>query len=259
VSQGVASDTGSAKRRNITAFWLGRRRYDPVYLLMQKIAEARRRGRVGDVLLLLEHEPVITLGRAARREHVLLTDDTREALGIDLAEAGRGGDVTYHGPGQLVAYPIMDLKPDRCDVRRYVADLTRVMIGLAKKWGISAGVVTGKIGAWVDKASPGLWPGEDRAVELAKIGAIGVHLSRWVTTHGFALNANPDLRHFGTIVPCGIAEHGVTSIADLSGAAPAVSLLADQSLPVFAEVFCADVTPLADLSAAPLETIPAIA
>jgi lipoyl(octanoyl) transferase len=225
---------------------------------MRQIAEARRRDRVGDMVLLLEHDPVITLGRTAKREHVLLTEDARQALGIDLAEAGRGGDVTYHGPGQLVAYPIFDLKPDRCDVRRYVADLTRVMIGLAGRWGVSAGVVTGKIGAWVDKASPAQWPGEGRATDLAKIGAIGVHLSRWVTTHGFALNASTNLGHFRTIVPCGITDHGVTSIADLTGRAPPVALLADQSLPLFAEVFGADMTPLADLSNAPLEAIPAI-
>jgi lipoyl(octanoyl) transferase len=199
------------------------------------------------------------LGRAARRDHVLLTDEAREALGVDLAEAGRGGDVTYHGPGQLVAYPIMDLKPDRCDVRKYVADLTRVMIALVARSGVSAGLVTGKIGAWVDRASPSVWPGEARAVDLAKIGAIGVHLSRWVTTHGFALNASPDLASFRMIVPCGIVEHGVTSIADLVDAAPSVANLADQSVPIFAEVFAADITPLEDVSDAPTEAIPALA
>jgi lipoyl(octanoyl) transferase len=224
---------------------------------MQQIAEARRGGRGGDVVLLLEHAPVITLGRGAKREHVLSSEQALEALGVDLAEAGRGGDVTYHGPGQLVAYPVMDLKPDRCDVRRYVGDLARVMIGLLKRAGISAGVVSGKIGAWVDRASPTAWPGEDRAEDLAKIGAIGVHLSRWVTTHGFALNASPDLGHFGMIVPCGIAEHGVTSMAEITGAAPPVAQLADQSLALFAEVFGADVSPLADLSDAPMDGIPA--
>jgi lipoyl(octanoyl) transferase len=242
-------------RRNLAALWLGRRRYDAVHTVMSQVAEARRRGLIGDVLLLLEHDPVITLGRAANRSHVLIPAQARAALGVDLAETGRGGDVTYHGPGQLVAYPILDLKPDRCDVRRYVADLTRVMIGLVGLHGIGAGVVAGKIGAWVDRASPRAWPGAERATDPAKIGAVGVHLSRWVTSHGFALNASPDLRHFEMIVPCGIVEHGVTSIAEMVGAAPAVSDLAAQALPWFADVFCADVAPLADLSQARLETI----
>jgi lipoyl(octanoyl) transferase len=256
VSTGPESERRPERRRNISAIWLGRRRYGPVNALMQQIAEQRRQGKAGDTLLLLEHEPVITLGRAARREHVLLTEEARKDLGVDLAEAGRGGDVTYHGPGQLVAYPIVDLKPERCDVRRYVADLTRVMLGLVRPLGISAGPVPGKIGAWVDRASPGEWPGGDRAVDLAKIGAIGVHLSRWVTTHGFALNASPDLRHFGMIIPCGIAEHGVTSIAALVGTAPSILDLANQCLPVFSQVFGADVSPLLDLSNGPLTVFP---
>lgn len=245
-------------RRSITAYWLGRVPYGRAHALQEQLVEARVAGRVGDVILLLEHEAVITLGRGAKLENVLADEAERARRGVALEETGRGGDVTFHGPGQLVAYPIVDLKPDRQDVRKYVRDLAEVMIGLARDHGVGAGVVPGDqklVGVWVDANAPGTWdearaiasakhepaPGGGAGVDLRKIGAIGVRLSRWVTMHGFAFNASTDLSLFGLIVPCGIQDHGVTSLAALGLTPPSVEALASASLPHFARVLDADV------------------
>jgi lipoyl(octanoyl) transferase len=226
----------------VQSYWLGRVRYAAAHALQRELLDARLAGHVGDTLLLLEHEPVLTMGRGAKPENVLLNDAERAACGLDYEETGRGGDVTYHGPGQLVAYPIFDLRPDRCDVRRYVRDLGEVMIRVARACGVDAGYGTGAhVGVWVDLEAPHTWPGEAAAIRPAKVGAIGVRLSRWVTMHGFALNVSTDLSAFGAIVPCGIKDRDVTSLEALGarvGTLPEVAILAEKA---FADVFGAEV------------------
>ncbi|MEM9693286.1 MAG: lipoyl(octanoyl) transferase LipB [Myxococcota bacterium] len=206
--------------REVDVWWLGRRAYGPVLDLQLAMRERRRRGQGRDTVLLVEHEPVITMGSSAALAHVLADEAQRERAGIELFKVGRGGDVTYHGPGQLVGYPILDLKPDRCDVRRYVRSLAEAMILAVRDHGVEAGVVDGMIGVWADEASPDRWAGEPWAERITKLGAIGVRISRWVTMHGFALNLRPQLEHFATIVPCGISHHPVASVASLVGTAP---------------------------------------
>ena len=226
--------------RRITAYWLGRVSYESAHRLQEELLQARLRGDVGDVILLLEHDSVITLGRGAKRENIVSSDEERRALGVDVVETGRGGDVTYHGPGQLVVYPILDLKPDRRDVRKYVQDLEAIMISVAAEHGIAAAVPKDPklVGVWVDLANPTQWNCEGT---IAKIGAIGVRLSRWVTMHGFAFNVSTNLAEFGLIVPCGLKGRGVTSLKSLKGAAPSVEDVARSTLPHFARIFDADV------------------
>jgi lipoyl(octanoyl) transferase len=233
--------------KRFTAQWLGRVRYGAALALQERLLEARVRGEIGDTLLLLEHEPVVTLGRGSTGDNLLVPREGLERLGVDLHETGRGGDVTFHGPGQLVAYPIFDLKPDRCDVRRYVRDLARVMIDLARGHGVEASFLEGDpklVGVWVDSESPLAWPGDPRqpggAASPAKIGAIGVRISRWVTMHGLAFNVSTDLAGFRLIVPCGISQYGVTSLAALGVEAPPVEAVARASIASFERVFDAE-------------------
>jgi lipoyl(octanoyl) transferase len=236
-------------RRRVDAYWLGRIGYEDAHALQQRLVDARIAGTIGDTLLLLEHDAVITLGRGAKAENVL--DHER----VPVIETGRGGDVTFHGPGQLVAYPIFDLKPDRQDVRRYVRDLAEVMIRLAREHDVVAGVVPGDaklVGVWVDENAPTAFDadafeaasmGVPNGVALAKLGAIGVRLSRWVTMHGFAFNVTTDLSSFGMIVPCGIRAHGVTSLAALGKVPGTITVeeVARASMRHFGDVFDADV------------------
>ena len=206
---------------------LGRVPYADGVALQRDLVEERRTGRIPDTLLLLEHPPVVTLGvRPGSRSHVLATPETLASAGIEVHETGRGGDVTYHGPGQLVGYPIIDLRPDRCDVHAYVRDLEEVMIRTCGDFGVVAGRVSGLTGAWVG----------DR-----KIGAIGVRISRWITSHGFAFNVSTNLAHFQLIVPCGIADHGVTSLEQETGHAIGVDAVGDRIAAAFCDVFARQV------------------
>ena len=187
------------------------------------LVEERRAARVPNLLLLLQHPAVITLGvRRDSRSHVMATERELAMQGIEVHETGRGGDVTYHGPGQIVGYPILDLRPDRCDVHRYVRDLEEVMIRVCADYGVAAHRVEGLSGAWVG---------------TEKIGAIGVRISRWITSHGFAFNVNTRLEDFQLIVPCGIADRGVTSLGKLLGEEPSIAEVEDRVIRRFAEVF----------------------
>jgi len=216
---------------------------------------ARQAGQIPDTVLLLEHEPVITLGRGAHSENVLVPREVLRAAGVDLVETGRGGDVTLHAPGQLVVYPIVGLSPDREDVRRYVRDLTETMRALAAEHAIAGGESDEMVGFWVDRAEPSRWNGQSQARHLAKLGAIGVRISRWVTMHGFAFNLTTDLELFGLIVPCGIREHGVTSVEQLTGARPDVRTTAERALSLLGEQLDADVASFSDDSQAALSSL----
>jgi lipoyl(octanoyl) transferase len=203
---------------------LGIVRYAEALTLQRELVEERRAGRIPDVLLLLQHPPVITLGVKGDggRSNILVPEARLAELGVELSETGRGGDVTYHGPGQIVGYPILDLSPDRRDVHRYVRDLEEVMIRVCADYGLPAGRIKGLTGTWI---------GEE------KIGAIGVRISRWITSHGFAFNVNTRLDDFRLIVPCGIADHGVTSLAGATGRAIEVADVEQQLVAHFEEVF----------------------
>ena len=178
---------------------LGRVAYSDALALQRSLVEERRAERVPDLLLLVEHPDVITLGVKGDggRSHITASPEQLADLGVGVFEAGRGGDVTYHGPGQIVAYPIIDLRPDRCDVHRYVRDIEEVMIRVCAGYGVSAGRIAGLTGVWVGSN---------------KVGAIGIRISRWITSHGLAFNVSTDLSRFDLIVPCGIADRGVTSL-----------------------------------------------
>jgi lipoyl(octanoyl) transferase len=198
--------------------------YAEALALQRQLVEDRRNGRVGDVLLLVEHPHVLTLGVRGDggRSHILASPDVLTARGVEVHETGRGGDITYHGPGQIVGYPIIDLKPDRCDVHRYVRDLEEVLIRVAADYGLEGERVAGLTGVWIGGA---------------KVAAIGVRIARWITSHGFALNVTTDLDYFNLIVPCGIADRGVTSLSKLLGRAVDRRDVEERLIQRFSEVF----------------------
>ncbi|MCC6730850.1 MAG: lipoyl(octanoyl) transferase LipB [Chthonomonadales bacterium] len=185
-----------------SALWLGRVPYAAAWQLQQELAAARAAADAPDLLLLLEHPPVITLGRAARPEHVLAAPGRLAALGVEVLRTDRGGDVTYHGPGQLVGYPVFDLARRGRDLHAYLRALEEALIIALDTWHLEASRFAPRTGVWIG---------------ARKVAAIGIKVSRWVTIHGFALNAQPDLAHFDLIVPCGIRDYGVTSIAAETG------------------------------------------
>lgn len=202
---------------------LGRVTYADGLALQADLVARRRADEVPDTFLLLEHPHVITLGSGSHDENVLVSAEERAELGIELFETGRGGDVTYHGPGQLVGYPILDLKPDRQDLHRYLRDVEEALIGVLSDFGLAGGRKEGLTGVWVD----------DR-----KLAAIGIRVSSgWITSHGFALNVSTDLSFFGTIVPCGIRDHGVGSLSGELGRAVEMREVEDSAVRWFERIF----------------------
>jgi lipoyl(octanoyl) transferase len=210
--------------RPLEVRWLGTVPYAEGVDLQKRLVEQRKEDAIPDQLLLLEHPPVITLGVKTRddRSHIVAPPARLKEEGVEVVETGRGGDVTYHGPGQLVGYPIIDLRPDRCDVHRYVRDLEEMLIRAVSRFGVTAARMPGLTGVWV---------GDE------KLAAIGVRIARWITSHGFALNVTTNLGHFDFIVPCGIADKGVTSLAHLTKFPVTVEAVVPAVTDAFAEVF----------------------
>ncbi len=219
-SRGTAPPLASSARP-CEVHRLGRVGYRQAWDIQLDLVSARKAGSVCDQLLMVEHPPTITLGRNADSAHVLVDSDRLARLGIAVEETDRGGDVTYHGPGQVVAYPILDLKEWRRDVGAYLRALEEVMIASLLDFGIRAGRVEGLTGVWAGNA---------------KIGALGVHLSRWVTSHGLALNVATNLRHFEFIVPCGLTRP-VTSMEQILGQDPGRKAVIESLTKRFGEVF----------------------
>jgi lipoate-protein ligase B len=218
----IAANQASQPNRPCDVRYLGRIPYAEGLALQSRAVEELRESRSNEQLFLLEHPHVFTLGRSAKAAHILASQDELDACGIEVHDIGRGGDVTYHGDGQLVGYPIINLKPDRQDVHRYVRDLEEVLIRVIAEYGITGTRIPGLTGVWVGNE---------------KIAAIGVRIARWITSHGFALNVNTDLRYFRMIVPCGITDKGVTSIEKLLGRKIALPEVAEHTSRHFASVF----------------------
>jgi lipoyl(octanoyl) transferase len=219
---GTGSPRAPGEGRIIETAFLGRVPYEAGLRLQdERVAAVRDRGGA-EALFLLEHDPVLTLGRNASRRNITASPEALARLGITVHECGRGGDVTYHGPGQLVGYPVINLAPDRKDVWKYVRNLEEALIRTLADHGVAGRRFQGLTGVWVG--------GE-------KVAAIGVRVSRWVTSHGFALNVTTDLDHFRTIVPCGIRDYGVTSLQRLMESPPSLPAVAGGAAGHFAEIF----------------------
>ncbi len=231
----------AARCAMIQSIYLGRVGYAEALHLQEELVELRRAGRIGNVLLLLEHPPVLTLGRNADRSNVLASDALLASRGVSLHHINRGGDVTYHGPGQLVGYPIFDLRSlqneagGRLGPVDFVRRMEEALIRLCGVYGVRAGRIAGLTGVWCGLAGEGGVPGPER-----KIGAIGIHVSRGITSHGFAFNVTTDLRDFQLINPCGITDKPVTSLereVEDASRLPELEALANQAARQFGVVF----------------------
>ncbi|HKV24042.1 MAG TPA: lipoyl(octanoyl) transferase LipB [Candidatus Acidoferrum sp.] len=213
---------------------LGLIAYAEALALQKRLVAARKTGAIEDILLFCEHLPVITLGRNGKRENLLASEHLLRQRNVEFFESTRGGDVTFHGPGQIVVYPILHLAAIRKDVVWYVRMLEEVMIRVTHEFGLAARREPGKTGVWVDPPSNATAPAQ---APPEKIGAIGVHISRWVTSHGFAYNVSTDLRYFDLIVPCGIAGRKATSLENLLGRSVPMTDVAPRLAHHFGEVF----------------------
>jgi len=213
------------KEMRCVVYWLGLIDYRDAYRLQQKLFRERRDGRIPDTLLLLEHPPTITVGKSGKLENILASREQLAQQGVSLVFIDRGGDVTYHGPGQLVGYPIFDLRGRGRDAHRYIRNLEEAIIRTLNDFSIKSGR---------DHSHAGVW------VENEEIAAIGLSLSQWVTMHGFALNVNTDLAQFNLINPCGFTNRRATSISRLLGREIPMAEVKERLLAHFAEVFNAD-------------------
>jgi lipoyl(octanoyl) transferase len=225
---------------------LGLVEYGAAWELQRRVAAARKAVAIPDILLLCEHPHVITLGRSGKISNLRAPEEMLRRMGVSFFETNRGGDITYHGPGQLVGYPILNLAEIRRDVAWYVRSLEEAMIRATAEFGIASKRVSGRTGVWVDVA-PGSASKEVEDVEEVKevkdeekLAAIGVHLSRWVTSHGFAYNVSTDLRYFDLIVPCGIAGKRATSLEKLLGRRVEMKQVAPRIAARLGEIFGVD-------------------
>jgi lipoate-protein ligase B len=211
---------------NLLIVDLGLLSFTDAYAVQQRIVAARKAGSIDDVLLLCEHPHVITLGRNGKRENLLASDHVLRQKNVEFHTTNRGGDITYHGPGQIVGYPILDLSRIKQDVHWYVRSLEEAMIRASGDFGITAYRIPGKTGIWVQVP-----PAEE------KLAAIGVHISRWVTSHGFAYSVATDLRYFDLIIPCGINDRKATSLEKLLHRSVSLSEVKPRLVDHFSELF----------------------
>lgn len=211
----------------------GRIAYGAAFDLQREIVAARKASAVPDALLFCEHPHVITLGRNGQRENLLANANVLRQMNVEFHETDRGGDITYHGPGQIVGYPILDLAQHKRDVRWYVEQLEEVMIRTAADYGLAARRILCRHGIWIDAPA-----GEE------KLAALGVHLSRWVTSHGFAFNVSTDLRYFDLIIPCGIKDKRATSLERALGHAVSLDEARARLAAHFAEIFKVEPQPV---------------